>query len=572
MASGAAAGYGGAEQVSLFVSDLDPSVTEADLFAHFQAHTNGVTSVRVCRDAALRRSLGYGYVNFMKHDDAKAALDDLNFEPLKGRQLRIMWSQRDPSKRRSGVGNIFISGLHADVDNRTLHDTFARFGDILSCKVVQGPDGKSRGIAFVHFKEPESAENAIEKVNGKSILEKRVTVAKYKTRRERMEEFERAEREFTNVYIKNLPEDFTEDKFKELCAPFGEIESQKLIMKEDEPEVCKGYGFVSFKTTDSAHKAVEELNGKAMGEDDNKLFAGRAMKKSERFNMLRRKHEQLRAERSRVQNNNLYIKHLDDSVTDSKLRDMFSEFGTITSAKVARDSETQASRGFGFVCFSTPGEATTAVTNMHGRLVPGNTKPLYVALHVPKDQRRTRPTDQMAQQAMMLQQQQQMMMRMPGGMNPMFYYQQGMAGGRMAGVQPGGMQQRMPYNPNMMNNMRMMQPGAAAAGMPMGNAMRMMQPNPAAAGGAAPAGATADAAAGAQGARFLSKQEKQTYGNQLYGKVEKIDPINAGKIVGMLLESPLGDIQKVLKDDQVLEESVRQIIEALRKKNMLQQA
>ena len=70
-----------------------------------------------------------------------------------------MWSQRDPSKRRSGVGNIFISGLHADVDNRTLHDTFARFGDILSCKVVQGPDGKSRGIAFVHFKEPESAEN-----------------------------------------------------------------------------------------------------------------------------------------------------------------------------------------------------------------------------------------------------------------------------------------------------------------------------------------------------------------------------------------------------------------------------
>ena len=79
-----------------------------------------------------------------------------------------------------------------------------------------------------------------------------------------------------------------------------------------------------------------------------------------------------------------------------------------------------------------------------------------------------------------------------------------MAGGRMAGVQPGGMQQRMPYNPNMMNNMRMMQPGAAAAGMPMGNAMRMMQPNPAAAGGAAPAGATADAAAGAQGARFLS--------------------------------------------------------------------
>lgn len=39
---------------------------------------------------------------------AERALDELNYTPLKGKPIRIMWSHRDPSFRKSGVGNIFI--------------------------------------------------------------------------------------------------------------------------------------------------------------------------------------------------------------------------------------------------------------------------------------------------------------------------------------------------------------------------------------------------------------------------------------------------------------------------------
>lgn len=91
----------------------------------------------------------------------------------------------------------------------------------------------------------------------------------------------------------------------------------------------------------------------------------------------------------------MYIKNLEDGIDDERLRQEFSTYGTITSAKVMKDEEKGQSKGFGFVCFSSPDEATKAVTEMNGRILI--TKPLYVALAQRKEERRAQLSTQFMQ-------------------------------------------------------------------------------------------------------------------------------------------------------------------------------
>uniref|UniRef100_A0A8B9GY55 Poly(A) binding protein cytoplasmic 3 n=1 Tax=Astyanax mexicanus TaxID=7994 RepID=A0A8B9GY55_ASTMX len=347
---------------SLYVGDLHQDVTEAMLYEKFSP-AGPILSIRVCRDMMTRRSLGYAYVNFQQPADAERALDTMNFDVIKGRPVRIMWSQRDPSLRKSGVGNIFIKNLDKSIDNKALYDTFSAFGNILSCKV---------------------------RVNRPGLRLQRGFVGRFKSRKEREAEMGARAKEFTNVYIKNFGEDMDDEKLKDVFGKYGPALSIRVMT--DESGKSKGFGFVSFERHEDAQRAVDEMNGKEL--NGKQVYVGRAQKKGERQTELKRKFEQMKQDRmTRYQGVNLYVKNLDDGLDDERLRKEFSPFGTITSAKVMMEGG--RSKGFGFVCFSSPEEATKAVTEMNGRIVA--TKPLYVALAQRKEERQAHLTNQYMQ-------------------------------------------------------------------------------------------------------------------------------------------------------------------------------
>jgi RNA recognition motif-containing protein len=69
--------------------------------------------------------------------------------------------------------------------------------------------------------------------------------------------------------------------------------------------------------------------------------------------------------------NKLYVGNLAYSVRDESLHQAFSQFGTVTSAKVMMDRDTGRSKGFGFVEMGSDAEAQSAINGMNGQALEG---------------------------------------------------------------------------------------------------------------------------------------------------------------------------------------------------------
>ncbi|KAI4367603.1 hypothetical protein MLD38_023323 [Melastoma candidum] len=594
---------------SLYVGDLDMNVTDSQLYDLFN-QVGQVVSVRVCRDLTTRRSLGYGYVNYSTPFDASKALEVLNFTPLNDKPIRIMYSQRDPSVRKSGAGNIFIKNLDKGIDQKALHDTFSTFGTILSCKVATDGSGQSKGYGFVQYDNDDSAQLAIEKLNGMLLNDKQVYVGPFLRKQER--ETTKDNVKFNNVYVKNLSETTLEEDLEKIFGEFGPITSTAVMKDADGKSKC--FGFVNFENPDDAAKAVEALNGKKFNEKE--WYVGKAQKKSEREMELKQKFEQAVKEASdKSQAANLYVKNLDDSIDDEKLKELFSPFGTITSCKVMRDPS-GISRGSGFVAFSTPEEANRALSEMLGKMVVS--KPLYVAHAQRKEDRRARLQAQFSQmrpvamppamaprlpfyppggsglgQQFLYGQgppvippqpgfgyQQQLVPGMRPGAAPMtnFFFPmvpQGQQGprpsGRRAGVIPQGQQQVPMMQQQMLPRGRvyrypagrgmpdMSMPGVGGGMMAMPYEMGGMPVRDPGLQQQVPITALASALANA-----TPDQQRMMLGENLYPLVEQLEHESAAKVTGMLLEMDQPEVLHLLESPEALKAKVAEAMEVLR--------
>ncbi|KAL4271580.1 hypothetical protein GQ457_13G007270 [Hibiscus cannabinus] len=510
---------------SLYVGDLDLSVTETQLFEYF-SQMGQILTVRVCKDMSTRRSLGYGYVNYSNPQDAARALEHLNFTLLNGKPVRIMYSNRDPSLRKSGAGNIFIKNLDKGIDHKALYDTFSTFGNILSCKIATDSSGQSK--------------------------ERDTSITKTK---------------FNNVYVKNLSESLNDEELKKIFAEFGTITSAVVMRGSDGKS--KGFGFINFENSDDAAKAVESLNGKKF--DDK------------------------------------------ECITDEKLKELFTPYGIITSCKVMRDPS-GISKGSGFVAFSTPEEASQALSEMNGKMVIS--KPLYVALAQRKEERRARLQAQFSQMRSLAmgpsvaprmpmyspsgpglgQQifygqgpptmfppqpgfgyQQQLVpgMRPGGAPMPNFFVPMAQQGQRPNGRRGGAIQQNHQPVPLMQQQMlprgrgyRYL-PGRGVPDGSMPNVAGGMLSVPYDMGGMPmrdashsqpiPIGALASALANA-----TPEHQRTMLGENLYPLVEQLEPEAAAKVTGMLLEMDQTEVLHLLESPEALKAKVAEAMEVLR--------
>lgn len=581
---------------SLYVGDLHPDCGEALLYEAFSQAGN-VASCRVCRDSATRRSLGYAYVNYYSVQDAEKALQTLNYMCIKGKPCRVMWSQRDPDKRKNSNSNLFVKGLDPSIDNKALHDTFSQFGNILSCKVSTNNSGKSRGFGFVHYETEEAAKDAMEKVNGMQIAGSTVYVGPFIKREERDE----AE-SFTNLYVKNMPSNWDDQKITSVFSEFGEVVSSVLLKTED----GKRFALVNLKDPDSAKAAVDALHLKDMRDPEEKqaeeakeeeeekdekddketkdekdeksaketpaylLHVQRAQSRAERKAMLeeeRKKRSQGKGESKGKAGIRICIRNLSEEVTADKLRELFEPFGELSAVILNCDEETKKHRGVGFVVISSNEEAQKAIETLNGQEVKG--KPMYVMLS--ERRRRGERSDIDGKGGKAGKGDGKGKGRGKGGKGP--------KGGQQVmpvpGIFPGGvgmmppnMRPMMPMRPPMaagfpgMPAMPMAMPAMPVGprGMPLlpqglpFPAARPMMPNPM----MRPLNSQA-----LEG--MPPTQQKQQLGERLYAHNSRLRPDLAGKLTGMMLELPNSEILSLLESDEKLKQKINEAVQVLEK-------
>nr|WGM50052.1 PABP1D [Diplonema papillatum] len=369
------------QSASLYVGDLKPEVNEAILFELFR-NMGPVLSIKVCRDNTTRKSLGYAFVNFQNPLDAEKAVETMNNCSIKDQPCRIMWAHKDPSLRKSDSSNIFIKNLTPDIDNKVLYDTFSAFGKILSAKVELNDEGKSLGYGFVNFQDEESANSAIDQVNGMLLQGQQVYVGKFERKEQKLKQLDSI---FTNCYVKFLNKSLSDDEATTFFSRYGKVQSMKLA--RDEAGVSKGFAFVNFENHEDAARFVDDANEsepEGIVEPGFQLYCGRHQRKSERDH-TRRQEEHAKSTET-MKHANLYVKNLDDSVTSEMLKEAFDPFGHVISARIMCFVENQVSKGFGFVCFEHQESALKATQILNGSMFHG--KPLFITTAQSKDERK----------------------------------------------------------------------------------------------------------------------------------------------------------------------------------------
>lgn len=154
----------------------------------------------------------------------------------------------------------------------------------------------------------------------------------------------------TNLYIRGLPPNTTDQDLVKLCQPYGKIVSTKAILDKTTNK-CKGYGFVDFDSPAAAQKAVSALKASGV--------------------------QAQMAKQQEQDPTNLYISNLPLSMDEQELENMLKPFGQVISTRILRDSS-GTSRGVGFARMESTEKCEAVIGHFNGKFIktpPGVSAP-----------------------------------------------------------------------------------------------------------------------------------------------------------------------------------------------------
>lgn len=151
----------------------------------------------------------------------------------------------------------------------------------------------------------------------------------------------------TNLYIKNLSAEFSDQDLAKLVEGCGKVKSMKAII-DKQTNKCKGFGFIDFETTEDAKMAIAKLQ--------NLGYVAQLAKSTQQ---------------QEQDTTNLYFANLDPNMTEQDLKDALGEFGTVISVRILRNPDNKVSRGVGFARMNDKEQCQAIINRFHNRNFEG---------------------------------------------------------------------------------------------------------------------------------------------------------------------------------------------------------
>jgi len=154
----------GDRKTNLIVNYLPQTMTQEEIRSLFSS-IGEVESCKLIRDKVTGQSLGYGFVNYHRIEDASKAIQTLNGLRLQNKTIKVSYAR--PSSEAIKGANLYVSGLPKHMTQPDLERLFSSCGNIITSRILcDNITGLSKGVGFIRFDQRIEAERAIQKLNG----------------------------------------------------------------------------------------------------------------------------------------------------------------------------------------------------------------------------------------------------------------------------------------------------------------------------------------------------------------------------------------------------------------------
>lgn len=309
-------------KTNLIVNYLPQAMSQEEIRSLFGS-IGEVESCKLIRDKITGQSLGYGFVNYVRAEDAEKAINAMNGLRLSNKTIKVSFAR--PSSESIKGANLYVSGLPKNMTQTELENLFAPFGRVITSRILTenstSNPNNSKGVGFVRFDQRHEAEKAIKALHNttpegsnEAITVKfanspaaaaaaasKQSAAAAAAGLPALAAYLSPQRRFGGpihhhaasrfrysplagdllsnpllassavngaggwcLFVYNLAPDTEENLLWQLFGPFGAVQSVKVI-RDNQSSKCKGFGFVTMTNYDESLMAIQSLNGYTLG-------------------------------------------------------------------------------------------------------------------------------------------------------------------------------------------------------------------------------------------------------------------------------------------------------------------